>query len=91
MIADKAAVNTASGQGESAVRNHDGLQARQLINAQFALSGRADDPAPALDAVVGRRFTFDRVGRFGILEQQKRRGPAQQIRVRFADMIRRDP
>ena len=76
---DKAALVAQAERYETIVADHDALQAAQFCDVQRLFARLADSVAPALDAGLRRPFAFNREARAGIVEQQERGGPRQEI------------
>ena len=84
-LADPPALGSQAQLHESRVADHHLLEAREFIDTQIALTGFGDRLAPAQLSVVRWALSFDLKGRLAVFEKEKRRGPANDVRVGPAD------
>jgi hypothetical protein len=69
MFTDKPAFLSESKFDKPTIANDDTLESKQFIEIERPSTGFANGPAPSLDTILRRRFSFNRIAGFGIFQQ----------------------
>ena len=85
MLADEPAILPQAKFDEARVTDDDTLQAQKLIQIDRTTSGLADGAAPALDAILRRALSLDRVTGLGVFQRQESCCAGEQVARHFSD------
>ena len=78
-FAEEHAVGAQAGPDKAGVLDQDTVQAVELIECQSIFAGLEDRTTPALKSAARRTLAFDRKAGTAICQQQKARGPGDQL------------
>lgn len=89
VLANETALDPQAEPHEPGVPDNDALETQQLVGIDRLQTGLADGSAPSLDARLRPAFSFDGKAGLGVLEQQERGCPGDQVPGRGSDGLQR--